>query len=166
MLRDKLLHPPTPEFRVVMVLPGRPNNGGRLHLNDHSLFNDTEANVILRSPDLIRATRERLWAEHLELPLDDMSGDPTRMIDQVWRPVAEEQQRRQSSNLPLTHRLVRLPHRSCRSARLLGPLLSYRKVDTPSRPSHARNGLLFHHALVPAHALQEVVAVDEGQEVG
>jgi len=28
VLRDKLLHPPTPEFRMVMVLPGRPNSGG------------------------------------------------------------------------------------------------------------------------------------------
>ena len=174
VLRDKLLHPPTPEFRMVMVLPGRPNSGGdytrgqlgvldradrdgRLltttlfarqgdqarpvyvhaklgivddhwltvgsaNLNDHSLFNDTEANIILRSPDLIRATRERLWAEHLELPLADVAGDPTRLIDEVWRPVAEEQQQRQSRDLPLTHRLVRLPHRSRRSARLLGPL--------------------------------------------
>ena len=174
VLREKLLHPPTPEFRMVMVLPIRPANGGdysrgqlgvldqadrdgRLltttlfaregdrsrpvyvhaklgivddrwltlgsaNLNDHSLFNDTEANVIVRSPDLIRATRERLWAEHLELPLVDVSGDPTRLVEEVWRPIAEEQQRRQSRNLPLTHRLVGLPHLSRRSFRLLGPL--------------------------------------------
>jgi phosphatidylserine/phosphatidylglycerophosphate/cardiolipin synthase-like enzyme len=174
VLREKLLHPPTPEFRMVMVLPIRPANGGdysrgqlelldqadrdrRLltttlfareggrsrpvyvhaklgivddrwltvgsaNLNDHSLFNDTEANVVLRSPDLIRATRERLWAEHLELPLADVSGDPTRLVEEVWRPVAEEQQQRQSRNLPLTHRLVGLPHLSRRSLRLLGPL--------------------------------------------
>jgi phosphatidylserine/phosphatidylglycerophosphate/cardiolipin synthase-like enzyme len=174
VLRKKLLDPPTPEFRMVMVLPIHPNTGGDLsrgqlgvldradrdgrlltttlfaregersrpvyvhaklaivddhwltvgsaNLNDHSLFNDTEANVILRSPDLIRATREKLWAEHLELPLADVSGDPTRLVDEVWRPVAEEQLQRHSRNLPLTHRLARLPHLSRRSARLLGPL--------------------------------------------
>jgi phosphatidylserine/phosphatidylglycerophosphate/cardiolipin synthase-like enzyme len=95
---------------------------GSANLNDHSLFNDTEANVVLRSPDLIRATRERLWAEHLELPSAEVSEDPTQVIDQVWRPIADEQQQRQSRNLPLTHRLVGLPHLSRRSLRLLGPL--------------------------------------------
>ena len=95
---------------------------GSANLNDHSLFNDTEANIILRSADLIRATRERLWAEHLELPLADVSGHPTRVIDQIWRPIADEQQGRQGKDLPLTHRVVRLPHVSRRSFRLLGPL--------------------------------------------
>ena len=58
----------------------------------------------------------------MELPSTAVSGDPTRVIDQIWRPIADEQQQRQSKSLPLTHRVVRLPHLSRRSFRLLGPL--------------------------------------------
>lgn len=174
MLREKLLHPPTPKFRVVMVLPAHPDTGGdytrgqlrvlaeadrggRLvtttlyaregsqsrpvyvhgkvaiiddswltlgsaNLNDHSLFNDTEANIIVRDPDLVRATRLRLWAEHLELPTDRVGGDPVQVIDELWVPTAQEQRQRLDRGLPLTHRLVRLPHLSRRSVQLLGDL--------------------------------------------
>jgi hypothetical protein len=44
------------------------------------------------------------------------------VIDDRWRPVAEEQLERLEQGLPLSHRLVLLPHVSRRSARLLGPL--------------------------------------------
>ena len=40
---------------------------GSANLNAHSLLNDTEMNVVTDDAELARATRERLWAEHLEL---------------------------------------------------------------------------------------------------
>lgn len=33
-------------------------------------LNDTEMNVVTDDPSVVRDTRERLWAEHLELPLE------------------------------------------------------------------------------------------------
>jgi len=175
VLRDKLLEPPSPDFRIVLLLPAKPNTGaddtrgmlaelieadggngrllactvyarhGRLvdpvyvhakvgivddewltvgsaNLNEHSLFNDTEVNVVCRDPELVRATRLRLWAEHLELPPDQVAGDPAEVVDTRWEPVASEQLERRRSRRPLTHRLVRLSGVSARSERLLGPL--------------------------------------------
>ena len=93
---------------------------GSANLNEHSLFNDTEMNVVLRDPALARAARLRLWREHLER--DDVDGDPVQVIDGVWKPLAEEQLARRERGEPLEHRLVRLPHVSKRSRRLMGPL--------------------------------------------
>ena len=123
ILGDKLERPPADDFRLLIVLPAKPNNGnddtrgvlaelteadagagrllactlfaraGRLadpvyvhaklgivddswltigsaNLNEHSLFNDTEMNLVTRDAALARQTRLRLWAEHLELPLE------------------------------------------------------------------------------------------------
>jgi phosphatidylserine/phosphatidylglycerophosphate/cardiolipin synthase-like enzyme len=95
---------------------------GSANLNDHSLFNDTEMNVITHDRALASETRRRLWAEHLELGIDGVSGDPTDLIDDLWKPISAEQLARLESGAPLTHRLVRLPHVSRRSERLLGPL--------------------------------------------
>jgi len=96
---------------------------GSANLNEHSLFNDTEANLVSREPELARATRERLWAEHLELPLDQVhEREAVELVDERWYPIAEEQLGRRSRGEPLTHRLVRLPGASRRSRRLLGPL--------------------------------------------
>ena len=95
---------------------------GSANLNDHSLFNDTEMNVVTHDPELARDTRLRLWAEHLELPLDQVSGDPAEVIDRCFRPIAERELANLQADRPLTHRLVRLPHVSRSSARLLGPL--------------------------------------------
>jgi len=95
---------------------------GSANLNDHSLFNDTELNVVTHDAELARATRLALWAEHLESTPAEVGGDPTDLIDHRWRPVAEEQLERRRGGLPLTHRLMRLDHVSRRSARLLGPL--------------------------------------------
>jgi len=98
---------------------------GSANLNEHSLFNDTEVNIVSRDPDLARSTRERLWAEHLELPLDEVRDKkPTELVDGRWYPVAEEQLARRRRGAPLTHRLVRLPGISWRSRRLLGPVQS------------------------------------------
>ena len=174
-LRDKLDRPPTPGFRMLLVLPAKPNSGmddtrgmlaelieaddgaGRLlactiyarhgklsdpvyvhakvgivddawltigsaNLNEHSLFNDTEMNVVCHDGEVARATRLRLWAEHLELKENDVAGDPTDVVDRLWKPVAEEQMSRRAAKLPLTHRIVKLPNMSKRSERLLGPL--------------------------------------------
>ena len=179
VLRDKILNPPRPDFRLLLLLPSKPNSGaddtrgvlgdlieadddaaddaGRLlactlfarsrnltdpiyihakiaiiddnwltlgsaNLNEHSLFNDTEMNIVTRDPDLARNTRLRLWAEHLELPLEAIPPDPTQVIDELWKPISKEQLERRNAGQPLTHRLVRLPHVSRRSGRVLGPI--------------------------------------------
>ena len=174
IMRQKLAHPPSDEFRLVIVLPADPNDGsddtrgqladliecdggGRLlactlyalgelgpkpvyvhakigivddrwltigsaNLNEHSLFNDTELNVVTCDPTLARETRLRLWAEHLHRPPSEISGDPTRVVDEVWKPTAEEQGRRRAAGEPPTHRLSLLPHVSRRTRRLLGPI--------------------------------------------
>jgi phosphatidylserine/phosphatidylglycerophosphate/cardiolipin synthase-like enzyme len=175
VLLDKLVDPPTPEFRLLLVLPANPKSGnddtrgvlaelieadgengrilacalyarsgaradpiyvhakvaiiddhwltlGSANLNEHSLFNDTEMNVVAHDPELARRTRLRLWAEHLELPPDRIPADPTRAIDELWKPISKEQLERRTSGRPLTHRLVRLPHVSRRTRRILGPL--------------------------------------------
>ena len=98
---------------------------GSANLNEHSLFNDTEMNVVCRDPALVRGTRLRLWAEHLDRPADEVSGDPAEVVDTIWRPLAEEQLARREAGEPLTHKLVLLPHVSRRSRRLLGPLQSF-----------------------------------------
>jgi phosphatidylserine/phosphatidylglycerophosphate/cardiolipin synthase-like enzyme len=175
ILQQKLAKPPSDEFRIVILLPADPNDGGddtrgqladlvecddddgrllacTLHalgdrgpkpvyvhakigivddrwltigsanLNEHSLFNDTEMNVVTCDPALARKTRLRLWAEHLQRPSSEISGDPTRVVDELWKPIAEEQARRRSAGEPPTHRLSLLPHVSSRTRRLLGPL--------------------------------------------
>jgi phosphatidylserine/phosphatidylglycerophosphate/cardiolipin synthase-like enzyme len=95
---------------------------GSANLNDHSLFNDTEANVVTHDAATARAARLALWSEHLERPVAEIDGDPADVVDRIWRPTAEEQLERLQAGRPLTHRLTRLDHVSRRSARLLGPL--------------------------------------------
>ena len=95
---------------------------GSANLNDHSMFNDSEAAIVTDDAELVADTRQWLWAEHLECEVGDVSGDPIDLIDDRWRPRAEEQHRRRVAGLPATHRVTRLDHVSRRSARLLGPL--------------------------------------------
>jgi phosphatidylserine/phosphatidylglycerophosphate/cardiolipin synthase-like enzyme len=95
---------------------------GSANLNDHSLFNDSEVCLVTDDADLARRTRLRLWSEHLECAEDEIDGDPTDVIDDRWRPTAEEQLRRRRSGEPMTHRLTRLDHVSRHSDRILGPL--------------------------------------------
>ncbi len=175
-LRDKLVHPPSPDFRLVMVLPARASSGeddtrgqlgvlaqadphgehflactlyarsagltsapvyvhakvgivddewltlGSANLNDHSLFNDTEVNVVTHDAALARAARIRLWSEHLEASPDELEGDPVQIIDSRWKPIAYEQYARRQAGEAMTHRLAGLPHVSKRLRRLLGPL--------------------------------------------
>ena len=175
ILASKLRKPPCDDFRVVVVLPAKPNNGadatrgqlgalveaddgghrflattvlarsgglsgplyvhakigivddewftiGSANLNEHSFFNDTEMNVVTCDPDLARATRLRLWAEHLELSIEEVSGEPARVVDELWRPIAREQLERRQRDQPVTHRLQELPGVSRRSMALMGPL--------------------------------------------
>jgi phosphatidylserine/phosphatidylglycerophosphate/cardiolipin synthase-like enzyme len=178
VLREKLQHPPSDRFRLLVLLPAHPNNGaddtrgqlgvladadggagrflacaiysrsasrsspvyvhakvaivddtwltvGSANLNEHSLFNDTEMNVITREPDIARAVRCRLWSEHLERPAEKLGGDPATVIDTLWRPLADEQLERRLRGEPLTAKVVRLPGVSRRSRRLLGPIQGF-----------------------------------------
>jgi phosphatidylserine/phosphatidylglycerophosphate/cardiolipin synthase-like enzyme len=175
VLADKLAHPPSDTFRIVLVLPAHPDSGadttrgqlgmlvqadggaGRLlattltaldgkgsgtlyvhakigivddrwltigsaNLNDHSLFNDTELNVITCDPRLARDTRLRLWAEHLRLDPSEVDSDPHTVIDKIWRPTATDELARRRGGAPPSHRLSLLPAVSRRAARLGGPL--------------------------------------------
>jgi phosphatidylserine/phosphatidylglycerophosphate/cardiolipin synthase-like enzyme len=174
VLVEKLRHPPTDDFRLVVLLPAHPNNGGdhtrgqlgrlvaadegnrflacTLHqrggddprpvyvhakigivddewltlgsanLNEHSLFNDTEMNVATWDAGLARSTRLALWAEHLERDAGEIPDDPAQAVDELWRPLADEQLERRRAGHDLTHRLMRLPHVSRRSASVRGPV--------------------------------------------
>ena len=175
ILAGKLRQPPSEGFRVVVLLPAKPNNGadatrgqlaalvraddgagrflattisartgelsgplyvhakigivddrwltlGSANLNEHSFFNDTEMNIVTCDPAIARETRLRLWSEHLERSIDEVSGDPARVVDELWRPIAEEQRQRLERGDALTHRLRELPGVSRRSMALLGPL--------------------------------------------
>jgi phosphatidylserine/phosphatidylglycerophosphate/cardiolipin synthase-like enzyme len=177
ILAAKLRHPPGEDFRVVVLLPMKPNNGadttrgqlgvladadggadrflattisarsgaltgplyvhakigivddawltvGSANLNEHSLFNDSEMNVVSCDPQLARETRLRLWSEHLERPIAEVSGEPHSVVDELWRPIAAEQLRRRDRGEPATHRLQDLRGVSRRTMALLGPLQS------------------------------------------
>ena len=178
VLAEKLRRPPSDDFRVIALLPARPNNGaddsrgqvgilidadkesggdtprflactlfqpgpggnpvyvhskaaivddewltiGSANLNEHSLFNDTEANVVVRDPALAREVRLRLWEEHLERPRDEIDGDPACVFDELWKPLAEEHYERRKSDGWADRKLTLLPHVSRRAEALLGPL--------------------------------------------
>jgi phosphatidylserine/phosphatidylglycerophosphate/cardiolipin synthase-like enzyme len=94
---------------------------GSANLNAHSLFNDTEANVVFTDPHLVRSTRLRLWAEHLGA--DDVDGDPARLFDAQWARVASEQLARRRDGLPPTHLLCQLEGVSARRDLVLGGLV-------------------------------------------
>jgi phosphatidylserine/phosphatidylglycerophosphate/cardiolipin synthase-like enzyme len=175
VLRNKISNPPCSDFRLLLLLPSKPNSGaddtrgvlgdlieadadaGRLvactlyarsgnladpiyihakvaiiddnwvtlgsaNLNEHSLFNDTEMNIVSHDPDLALQTRLRLWAEHLEIPIAEIPSNPIQAIDNLWIPISKEQLQLRNAGQPLTHRLVRLPNVSRRSGRALGPI--------------------------------------------
>ncbi|MEV4316738.1 phospholipase D family protein [Actinocrispum sp. NPDC049592] len=86
---------------------------GSANLNEHSLFNDTEANLITNDPGQARDARLRLWSEHLQRPVSEIDGDPADVVDRLWRPFAETHDQ---------HRLTLLPGVSRRAGRLQGPL--------------------------------------------
>jgi phosphatidylserine/phosphatidylglycerophosphate/cardiolipin synthase-like enzyme len=86
---------------------------GSANLNEHSLFNDTEVNLVSDDAALARSLRERLWSEHLGR--DCAGRPPLEVIETEWRPAL-------SSSPPRPSALQPLPAVSRRSARLLGPL--------------------------------------------
>jgi phosphatidylserine/phosphatidylglycerophosphate/cardiolipin synthase-like enzyme len=175
ILVEKLRDPPTDDFRIVAVLPARPNDGadvsrgaisalihaddgnerflactlyartgplrdlvyvhskigvvddrwltiGSANLNERSMFNDSEVNVVTLDEALSRRTRLTLWEEHLET--SEVDGDPTRVVDELWRPIATEQLAHLEAGRPLTHRLVMLPGVSRRARRISGVVKS------------------------------------------
>ena len=177
VLEEKLRNPPDDAFRLVVVLPVKPNNGnddtrgqlgvlvvaddsaggddrflactlfqrgigagpvyvhaklgivddrwltvGSANLNEHSMFNDTEMNVVTHDEALARATRLKLWSEHLGRPAAELEGDPAEIVDRLWRPLAQGQLERQRQGLPLEENLVLLPHVSRRANAILGPI--------------------------------------------
>jgi phosphatidylserine/phosphatidylglycerophosphate/cardiolipin synthase-like enzyme len=96
---------------------------GSANLNAHSLLNDTEMNVVTDDAELVRQVRTRLWAEHLEVAAEDIAdASPAEVVDERWKPIADEQLERYDSGAPATHRLRGLRGVSRRSRRLLGPL--------------------------------------------
>jgi hypothetical protein len=82
-------------------------------------------NVVTCDGALARDTRLRLWAEHLELPVDRVAGEPAEVIDSLWKPIAAEQLERRRRGDPATHRLSALEGVSRRSMALLGPLQGF-----------------------------------------
>jgi phosphatidylserine/phosphatidylglycerophosphate/cardiolipin synthase-like enzyme len=176
ILARKIAEPPSDDFRILVLLPVKPNTGvddtrgvlgelleadqgrgrifasaifarsgmradpiyvhakvgivddtwltiGSANLNEHSLFNDTEMNIVTHDPELARDTRLRLWSEHLELPVDQVDHEPVDVIDNLWKPISRQQLERRNAGQELTHRLVCLPHVSRRTSRLRGPLI-------------------------------------------
>ncbi|HSD81281.1 MAG TPA: phosphatidylserine/phosphatidylglycerophosphate/cardiolipin synthase family protein, partial [Solirubrobacteraceae bacterium] len=174
LLAAKVRDPPADDFRVVVLLPSKANNGeddtrgmlavladaddgrgrflpvtidartgrtvdrvyvhakvgivddrwltvGSANLNAHSFFNDTEVNVVACDPELARATRLRLWSEHLERPAEALGGDPTAVVDELWWPIARAEHGRRLRGEPRTHRLRLLTPGSRRLERLVGP---------------------------------------------
>jgi phosphatidylserine/phosphatidylglycerophosphate/cardiolipin synthase-like enzyme len=175
LLSEKLRDPPGDRFRVILLLPSKPNNGeedtrgmlahladadqgrgrfmattidamtgstvdelyvhakvgivddhwitiGSANLNAHSFLNDTEVNVHACDPALARATRLRLWGEHLGLPEDEIAGDPTDVVDRLWIPIARRESERRRAGQPRGHRLRELTPSSRKLERLLGPM--------------------------------------------
>jgi phosphatidylserine/phosphatidylglycerophosphate/cardiolipin synthase-like enzyme len=178
ILADKLRNPPRDDFRILVLLPARANDGadvscgqvaalidadagnarflactlyaraaglhdrvyvhskigivddrwltlGSANLNSHSLFNDTEMNLVTLDPRVVRETRLRLWSEHLESPVESIDGDPTDVFERLWERISEEQLDRLQRGAELTHRLVKLPGVSRRHRRVLGPILGH-----------------------------------------
>jgi phosphatidylserine/phosphatidylglycerophosphate/cardiolipin synthase-like enzyme len=175
LLSERLREPPGDRFRVVVLLPSKPNNGeedtrgmlahlidaddgrgrflaatidamtgstvdqlyvhakigvvddrwltiGSANLNAHSFFNDTEVNVHVCDPELARATRLRLWSEHLGRPQEELEGDPADVVDRLWIPIARRERERRHAGERREHRLRALAPSSHKLERLLGPM--------------------------------------------
>ena len=175
LLSEKLRQPPSDRFRVVVVLPSKPNNGeedtrgmlvhlvdadggrgrflattidamtgstvdqvyvhakigivddrwltiGSANLNAHSFVNDTEVNVQVHDRELARATRLRLWSEHLEVSEDEIGGDPSEVVDRLWIPIARRERERRHAGARREHRIRQLTPGSRKLERLLGPM--------------------------------------------
>jgi phosphatidylserine/phosphatidylglycerophosphate/cardiolipin synthase-like enzyme len=117
------LHDPIYVHAKIAIVDDRWLTVGSTNLNEHSLFNDSEVNVVVHDEELARETRLRLWSEHLELPIDEIRDEaPAETFDRRWMPMAEEQLERLRDDAHLTHRLVMLPGVSVKHRRILGAL--------------------------------------------
>ena len=94
---------------------------GSANLNEHSLFNDTEVNILTLDADLARQTRLRLWAEHLECDPAAVAGPPSEVVDAIWKPRVRDPAGPPAAE-PVNRRLLLLPAVSRRTERLFGPL--------------------------------------------
>jgi phosphatidylserine/phosphatidylglycerophosphate/cardiolipin synthase-like enzyme len=98
---------------------------GSANLNEHSLFNDSEANVVTDDPELVRDTRLRLWEEHTLVPRAQLEQRaPADVIDELFLARGLEQRRLVEAGTPPEHHLIALAGVSKRSMRLFGPLQS------------------------------------------
>jgi phosphatidylserine/phosphatidylglycerophosphate/cardiolipin synthase-like enzyme len=123
--RTATLRDPVYVHAKVAIVDDRWFTIGSANLNEHSLFNDSEVNVVVRDEELARETRLRLWSEHLELTIDEIRDEPpTETFDRRWEPIAEEQLERLRADEHLTHRLVKLPGASVKHRRILGAIES------------------------------------------
>jgi phosphatidylserine/phosphatidylglycerophosphate/cardiolipin synthase-like enzyme len=62
---------------------------GSANLNNRGLILDGEMDVVVRDPDLATRTRVALWAEHLDLPIEEIEGvDPVELLDHQWVEIA------------------------------------------------------------------------------
>jgi phosphatidylserine/phosphatidylglycerophosphate/cardiolipin synthase-like enzyme len=95
---------------------------GSANLNAHSFFNDTEVNVQVADEALARATRLRLWSEHLAVPEGEVAGDPAEVVDRLWIPIARREAERHRTGARREHRLRELSASSRKLERLLGPM--------------------------------------------
>lgn len=95
---------------------------GSANLNTHSLFNDSEMNVLTLDPGLARTARLRLWSEHLHLPENAIDGPPTSVIDSIWRAQCDAQDAVSARGGEPVHRVRRLAGLSHRIGRLIGPM--------------------------------------------
>jgi phosphatidylserine/phosphatidylglycerophosphate/cardiolipin synthase-like enzyme len=114
---------------------------GSANLNEHSLFNDTEVNVVVRDPVFARNARRRFWSEHLETDLD---RDPVDLVDSEWRPRAFAADR--------SHRLRPLRGVSRRTRAILGPVNGLLVDGCPGGPSGAAPRSARARRRSPAHA--------------
>ena len=62
---------------------------GSANLNEHSLFNDTEVNVMTTDPELARRTRCGCGRSICGCPRPTSPGTPVDVIDTLWRARAE-----------------------------------------------------------------------------
>jgi phosphatidylserine/phosphatidylglycerophosphate/cardiolipin synthase-like enzyme len=64
---------------------------GSANLNNRGLITDGEMCAVVHDPDLARRTRVDLWAEHLNMPRDDVEkADPIDLADREWPRCARE----------------------------------------------------------------------------
>lgn len=96
---------------------------GSCNLNEHSLYNDTEVNVVSLDEPLAHDTRLRLWAEHLQVPVEELDRPAHEVVDQVWHQQCREQEAARKAGAEPVHRIQYVEGASRRTSRLRGPVM-------------------------------------------